>query len=359
MAEWYASWEGVLTLHKDQFVNGKNSCLNLLRQICDEIVAIHHTRQDSKDLPKGLKKAIQRYYFQFLTDDDDRCAEQDILGDELEEEPSGVSPKDRKLAAHPKEAGFYKKELNAWDITQKLFKQEMDDYDKEQQQKKGMQHSIKYRTGYMREWFNNMTSAHQKEVEETRDKWNREGAPAEAQTIYRKKSFKKVLDDFTKQMWHTMGCQIMILLNDHVSDPTNDDDSSDEDSKDGKDVIPDVILDEHGFAKLPSHKEVSLKGQQELVWKIFHASYKAFTGSKKLVPWMSIATNPLVYLDPDSIPNGKKDSKKKCVDINTDDEEEASAVTISKKHTRELAKAKASSQHKAHQEYKAADPEQL
>lgn len=64
------------------------------------------------------------------------------------------------------------------------------------------------------------------------------------------------------------------LLNDRVSDPTNDDDdSSDEDSKDGKDAIPDVILDEHGFAKLPSRKEVSLKGQQELVRQIFHASY--------------------------------------------------------------------------------------
>lgn len=106
------------------------------------------------------------------------------MGDELEEEPSGVSPEDRELAARPKEAGFYKKELNTWDVAQKLFKQEMDDYDKEQQQKKGVQHSIKYRTAHAREWFNNMTSAHRKEVEEARDKWNREGASAEAQAMY-------------------------------------------------------------------------------------------------------------------------------------------------------------------------------
>lgn len=105
------------------------------------------------------------------------------MGDAPEEEPSGVSPEDRELAARPKDAGFYKKELNAWDVAQKLFKQEMDDYDKEQQQKKGVQHSIKYRTGHAREWFNNMTSAHRKEVEEARDKWNREGAPAEAQAM--------------------------------------------------------------------------------------------------------------------------------------------------------------------------------
>ncbi|KAG2130404.1 hypothetical protein DEU56DRAFT_914835, partial [Suillus clintonianus] len=428
MAEWYASWEGVLTLHKDQFVNEKNSRQNLLRQIRNEIVAIHRTRQDSEDLPKGLKKAIRRYYLQFLTDADDRHAEQEVLGDEPEEEPSGVSPEDRELAARPKDAGFYKKELNAWDVAQKLFKQEMDDYDKEQQRRKA--------TGHAREWFNNMTSAHRKEVEEARDKWNREGAPVEAQAMYRKKSLKKVLDDFTEQMRRSMGCRVVMLVSHkknadqtlsvkiHESQPVNhkkpfslssrgskewtsegfekyaewskeefyptndDDDSSDEDSKDGKDAIPEVILDEHGFAKLPSRKGVSLRGQQELVRQIFHASYKVFTGSKKPVPWLSIAGNLLVYLDPDSIPDGKnhlwghwedrkaskqklvifvgavsshmnksllvnavyvgeKKSKKKYVPVDTDDEEEASAAPTSTKRTRQLAEAKASSKPKA------------
>jgi hypothetical protein len=65
-------------------------------------------------------------------------------------------------------------------------------------------------------------------------------------------SFVFFLDQFT-------------LLNDHVSDPTNDcDDSSNEETNDGKDAMPEVILDDHGYAKLPSRKEVSLKGQQEL-----------------------------------------------------------------------------------------------
>ncbi|KAG1740266.1 hypothetical protein EDB19DRAFT_1828489 [Suillus lakei] len=313
---------------------------------------------------------------------------------------------------------------------QKLFKQEMDDYDKEQQQKKGVQHSIKYRTGHVREWFNNMTSAHRKEVEEARDKWNREGAPAEAQAMYQKKSLKKVLDNFTEQIRCSMGCRVMMLVS-HKKNadqtlsvkvkewtsegfekyakwlkeefyPTNDDsDDSDEDSKDGKDAIPEVILDEHGFAKFPSPKGVGLKGQQELVRQIFHASYKVFTGSKKPVPWLSIAGNLLMYLDPDSIPDGfvvqdlshlkaqeinhlwghwearkaskqklvifvravsshmnksllvnavyvgEKESKKKYVPVNTDDEEEASAAPTSMKHTRQLAEAKASSKPKA------------
>ncbi|KAG2134978.1 hypothetical protein BD769DRAFT_1664924 [Suillus cothurnatus] len=158
MTEWYAAWEGVLTLHKDWFINRKNSCQNLLRQIHNEIVTIHHTREDPEDLPKGLKKAIWWYYLQFLIDADDQHDEQEILGDDSElEEELGMSHEDRE------------------------FQQEMDDYDKKQQQKKGIHHSIKYRTGHAREWFNSMTSAHQKEVEEVRDKWNREGTPAESQ----------------------------------------------------------------------------------------------------------------------------------------------------------------------------------
>ncbi|KAG2096964.1 uncharacterized protein F5147DRAFT_778106 [Suillus discolor] len=320
--------EGVPTGTAKKFVNGKNSCHNLLRQIRNEIVAIHHTREDPEDLPKGLKKAIRRYYLQFLTDADDRRDEQQILGDDSElEEELGMSPEDRELAARPKDAGFYKKEL-----------------------KLGTSH----RNSLSRRWTTTirssnrrkaMTSAHRKEVEEARDKWNRDGAPAESQAMYRKKNLKKVLDDFTEQIHRTMGCRLVMLvshkknadqtlsvkilsirrnrlarvleeakngrlkvlknmpsgqrlnsvsfvffldrfrlLNDHVSDPTNDDDdSSDEETNDGKDAMPEVILDNHGYAKLPS---------------------QVFTGSMKPVPWLSIAGEPLLYLDPDSIPNG-------------------------------------------------------
>ncbi|KAG2138966.1 hypothetical protein DEU56DRAFT_755684 [Suillus clintonianus] len=79
------------------------------------------------------------------------------------------------MAACPKDAGFYKKELTDWDVTQKRFKVEMDDYDKEEQSKLGVKHSIKFCTGYMRDWFNDMSPAQWKEVENVKDKWNKEG----------------------------------------------------------------------------------------------------------------------------------------------------------------------------------------
>jgi hypothetical protein len=71
--------------------------------------------------------------------------------------------------------------LSEWDVALKLFKQEIDTYDKAEQRRKGLQHSIKYRTGHAREWFNNMTPSQQEEVKSAVKKWNREGAPEESQ----------------------------------------------------------------------------------------------------------------------------------------------------------------------------------
>ncbi|OJA17553.1 hypothetical protein AZE42_13973, partial [Rhizopogon vesiculosus] len=51
----------------------------------------------------------------------------------------------------------------------------------------------------------------------------------------------------------------------------------DEDNKQGSNEEdsgqPEVDLDDQGYATLPSHVNVNLKGQQELIRKIFTASY--------------------------------------------------------------------------------------
>ena len=89
--------------------------------------------------------------------------------------------KEREALARPKEASFYKKVLTDWDVAQKLFKKEMDEYDKAQQAKKGTSHAIRYRTAHAREWFNNMSQEQKKEVEDAKKKWNEEGALEEIQ----------------------------------------------------------------------------------------------------------------------------------------------------------------------------------
>jgi hypothetical protein len=105
------------------------------------------------------------------------------LGDEQDDQTSGVSPEEREGAACPKDAGFYKKEATSFDVAQKLFKQEIDCYDKEEQSKLGVKNSIKFHTGHARDWFKNMTPAQQKEVEDAKEKWNREGAPVDSQAM--------------------------------------------------------------------------------------------------------------------------------------------------------------------------------
>lgn len=203
MDQWYKSFEAILARNQDDFVSASpESRQSILKTIRNQIVTSHGLLEDPVDLPKSLKKvciiyliynctyfteynkAIRRYYLQFLTDEDDKEAEEHILGDEQDQDTCAVSPEEREAAARPKDAGFYKKELTDWDVAQKLFKVEMDEYDKEKQSKLGVKQSIKFRTGNARDWFNNMTHAQRKEVEDAKEKWNHEGAPLESQAMY-------------------------------------------------------------------------------------------------------------------------------------------------------------------------------
>lgn len=105
-------------------------------------------------------QAIKQYYSKQISEDEESDLEGDV--------------KEREAAAHPKEASFYKKRLT---VTQKLFKQEIDAFDKAEQVKKEVKNAIKYHTGHSCEWFNNMSSQQIKEVNNAKEKWNKEGAP--------------------------------------------------------------------------------------------------------------------------------------------------------------------------------------
>ncbi|KAG1825205.1 hypothetical protein EV424DRAFT_1537908 [Suillus variegatus] len=353
MSGWHVSFEDILALHQSAFVAASQETRRgILRTVRDHIIAKNKSQDELVELPKALRKAIRRYYCQFLTDEDDLRAEEELLRDEQEDGTFSLSPEEREAGARPKDVAFYKKEVGDWDVAQRLFKQEIDEYDKEEQAKLGVKNEIKYRTGHARNWFKNMTPAQRKEVENAREKWNKEGAPPESQTMYRKRHLKKILEDFTEQIRRTMGCQVMILASHkkladqtlnvivHESTPVNskkpftqssrgnkewisegfekfaewsklefypeenDDDSNDEEEGDGKPSLPDVILDKNGYPKLPSRAGVAARGQQELVRQIFRASYKVFTDTTKPVPWREVVANPSLYLDPNSVPEG-------------------------------------------------------
>lgn len=61
-------------------------------------------------------------------------------------------------------------------------------------------------------------------------------------------------------------------------DPSDDQDHELSDNEDDGNAhaVPEIVLDDDGYAKLPSLDGVSLKGQHELIRSMFHASYSKF-----------------------------------------------------------------------------------
>ncbi|KAG1790601.1 uncharacterized protein HD556DRAFT_1445890 [Suillus plorans] len=345
--DWSIAFKPILDLHsKAIFAAGSSSVGKpVVRKIRRAILAAQDEQEEPIALPTSLKKAIKEYYAKSLKDKEE--------ADE------------REAASRPREPSFYKKPLSEWDVAQKLFKQEIDSYDKAQQQSKGLEYSIKYRTGNAREWFNNMTPSQQQEVKFAMKKWNEEGAPEETQAIYRKNNLKKTLEDFAEQIRRTMGCRIVMLVSHkkkasqtlsvslHETTPQNakkkfsvsssgikewaangfesfgewsktefypseDSDHAASDCEDGP-VLPEIIVDDEGYAKLPLRDGIGLKGQHELIRSIFHTSYKVCTGGSRPVPWGVITASPSNYLEPGSVPTGfvvKDPSHMKTEEVN-------------------------------------------
>ncbi|KAG1859424.1 hypothetical protein C8R48DRAFT_673966 [Suillus tomentosus] len=206
-----------------------------------------------------------------------------------------------------------------------VFKQEIDDFDKAERARKELDDSIKHRMGHAREWFKKMMAEQEKE-----------------------NNLKKKLEEIPEELCRTMGCQVVMLVSHkkktnkslavilliitfrHESKPQSvkkkisvssdgikewsstgfelfaewsktefysrvfinkivptdeDQDDLEIDDSDKAEAEPKFILDEEGYAKLPSCKGVALRGQQDLIRNIFLALYKVFTKSNRPVLW--------------------------------------------------------------------------
>ncbi|KAG1820804.1 hypothetical protein EV424DRAFT_1347051 [Suillus variegatus] len=219
------------------------------------------------------------------------------------------------------------------DVAQKLFKQEIDDFDKAERVRKELDDSIKHRMGHAREWFEKMMAEQEKEVKDAMEKWNKEGCISGHIT----NNLKKKLEEISEELCRTMGCRVVILVSHkkktdkslavtlHESklqsikkknsvssdgikkwsstDPTNEAQNDLEiDDLDKAEAKPELILDEEGYAKLPSCKGVALRGQQDLIKNIFLTSYKVFTKSNRPVSWQQIVANASHYLEATCVP---------------------------------------------------------
>ncbi|KAG1884556.1 hypothetical protein F4604DRAFT_1676680 [Suillus subluteus] len=292
--DWSIAFKLILDLHSQAIltIDSSSARKRLVKKIRKAILAAQNEQEEAIALPTSLKKvtkfhtAIKEYYAKSLKDKEEAD--------------------NHEASSRPREPSFYKKTLSEWDVVQKLFKQEIDAYDKAKQQSKGLEYSIKYRTGHAREWFNNMTPSQQQEVKFA--------------MRYRKNNLKKTLEDFAEQIRRTMGCRIVMLVSHkkkasqtlsislHESMPQNakkifsvsssgikewaangfesfgewsktefypseNSDHAASDCEDGP-VLPELIVDDNGHAKLPLRDGIGLKGQHELIRSIFHTSYR-------------------------------------------------------------------------------------
>ncbi|KAG1818403.1 hypothetical protein EV424DRAFT_1347668 [Suillus variegatus] len=321
-SDWTLKFKSILDQFEQDFQSNKDSSTHRSHVVKKVKNAIFKAQGDHPGvtLLSSLKKAIQTYYYEMIDSDSeksDKEAEPDV-----EDEPV-VTVEEREAAAHPKTAVFYKKECNEWDVAQKLFKQEINDYNKAERARKELDDSIKHRMGHAREWFKKMTAEQEKEVKDAMEKWNKEGAPEEIQAVLKKfrrnyaapwvaelheskpQSVKKkfsVSSDSIKE-WSSTGFELFAEWSKTEFYPTDEDqDDLEIDDSDKAEAEPELILDEEGYAKLPSRQGVALRGQQDLIKNIFLASYKVFTKSNRLVPWRQIVANAPHYLEVTCVP---------------------------------------------------------
>jgi hypothetical protein len=79
-----------------------------------------------------------------------------------------------------------------------------------------------------------------------------------------------------RQSFVCVSCVLFIVLANYqlkLIDPTEDDDHAGSDNEDEGPILPEIILDDDGYATLPARDGIGLKGQHELIRSIFHASY--------------------------------------------------------------------------------------
>jgi hypothetical protein len=170
-SDWTCSFRTILVSYKSDFLavkDSKSGRSRMIKKVRKAIVAAHKEQGEKVPLPSSFKKvlfsllgyltglilcylqALKKYYVDQI--------------DDGESDGEGAA-KEREISARPKEASFYKKKLTDWDVTQKLFKHEINEFDKAEQVRKGVKDPIKFHTGHAQEWFNKMSPAQKKEVE--------------------------------------------------------------------------------------------------------------------------------------------------------------------------------------------------
>ncbi|KAG1841515.1 hypothetical protein F4604DRAFT_1939441 [Suillus subluteus] len=284
----------------------------------------------------------------FLEDDEDCDLEEKIIqgGHKLMSGPGIVTVdmvKDHK-DDKPLDDAAFRTEFSPFDVAQKLFKEEIGEYDKKHHDTSDLR-SMGTRTKLVWSWYNALSPAVLEELRLVAEKWNQEGPHSDAKDRYHSRHQKKIMEDFIKMAGRTMGLHIVILTahdrgerkmpgmtiwescpkkvkktftlaskdnkkwagdsQDRLADWLNEakytaidpEDESDEDDEKVPNLT--VHVDDEGYPCLPTGFEsLILKNQQKVVQKITFNSNNPWAA----VPWGHITQDPDHYLDMDCIP---------------------------------------------------------
>ncbi|KAG2342384.1 hypothetical protein BDR05DRAFT_949041 [Suillus weaverae] len=249
---------------------------------------------------KNLRKAICTYYLWFLEDDKDRDDEQKIIegGPKLMTGPGIVTVdmvRDRQ-DDKPLDAAAFKSEFSPFDVTQKLFKEEIGEYDKKHCDTSDLR-SMGTRTKLVWSWYNALSPSVLEELRLVADKWNQEGPHSDAKDRYHSRHQMKIMEDFIKMAGRTLMIEGRGKYLERPSE--HHEDRSDEDDKKRPDLT--VQVNDEGYPCLSTGFEsLILKNQQKVIWQVFQKSYVLNTNHPQAaVPWGHITQDPDQYLDMD------------------------------------------------------------
>ncbi|KAG1785443.1 uncharacterized protein HD556DRAFT_1450758 [Suillus plorans] len=335
---WTDCWSNVLNEHKDSFVAAKGNSViraRILKTIKDAIGSSEAAKDPCVMLPeKNLRKAVRAYYLDFLEDDEDRKAEEEIIegGTKDTSAPDAVTVEmvRQREDDKPEDAGKYKTEFSGFDVVQKLFKDEFAEYDKQHRDTSNPK-SMGQRTRLARMWHQAMSPEVKKELERVTGKWNQEGPPADTKDRYRTHNQKKMMEDFMDMgkapgttVWETSPQKAKKPFTQATKDNRKwaehaqdrlanwllEGEYADGEVSDGEDDnennLPDltVEVDDDGYPCLPTgFVSLKLKHRQQLVQTVFQKAYAVITNNPRaLVPWGEMSTDSNHYFNSGCIP---------------------------------------------------------
>ncbi|KAI6014641.1 hypothetical protein EDC04DRAFT_2608990 [Pisolithus marmoratus] len=204
MSDWKEVYSEILSSYV-----GRNE---ILAGVKSEI--LKHEPEDSVGLPPHLRVAIRRVVLPHLDpeDQDDEIAIiQHILAVTRKSWAESCEGEDaREEKARPTKAGDYKKAFMAFTAAQRIFKEEMDAYDRERRDTKDPK-TIGKRNRIIQQWWESVSDERKAEAGRAVEKWNKLGAPKPINR-YRRKNLSNMARDLIETVHRTMGSHVVMFV---------------------------------------------------------------------------------------------------------------------------------------------------